>query len=593
MEALLGTLAHLAASYSEPDRVLSTIVRSTARLLGTDAAHVMLVDAEQGILRVKTAHGITSKRFYDATCRVDELLPGAAIRTRSVVCVRDMREHEQAIHYRTEGVRTVMCAPMFVEDELLGVLMAAHRTVYEPSTDDVALMAALAGAAAVAIANARLHADRERSIERLGELNRLLAERSEALERTLGFQRAVTSRVLQGRGLADVVETAAASARATLVVVDRDLTPLHPVTTPLADLGLDLDTVAVRARGAARRQASPTPEWSRSPARGGRCASSRCRSGPSIPAFVLVVPDGDDLDAADLGIVDAAVTAIGLELLRDRATAEAEARVTGGVFQALLSDEHVDEATVLRRAAYLGYELGADNGVLAVRPALDADAAALGRTEAMVRRAVRRTARPTAVFERDNVVYAVVAAGTSEDLTEQCRLVELEALTTGNGLTVHIAHAGPHRGVPGLRNAVREAHYALHVQTLAQRTGRTTGFDDLGIWALLGRVGDREQLAAFAEGVLGRLLDYDRDRGSDLIHTLRHLARCSYHYRTAADELFAHPNTLRYRVARITELTGLDLADPEDRLRIELALRVLDVLSPPKSGGGGPADARR
>ena len=287
------------------------------------------------------------------------------------------------------------------------------------------------------------------------------------------------------------------------------------------------------------------------------------------------------------------MTAIGLELLRDRATAEAEARVTGGVFQALLSDEHVDEATVLRRAAYLGYELGADNGVIAVRPALDADAAALGRTEAMVRRAVRRTARPTAVFERDNVVYAVVAAGTSEDLTEQCRLVELEALTTGNGLTVHIAHAGPHRGVPGLRNAVREAHYALHVQTLAQRTGRTTGFDDLGIWALLGRVGDREQLAAFAEGVLGRLLEYDRDRGSDLIHTLRHLARCSYHYRTAADELFAHPNTLRYRVARITELTGLDLADPEDRLRIELALRVLDVLSPPKSSGGDTADARR
>ena len=282
MEALLGTLAHLAASYSEPDRVLSTIVRSTARLLGTDAAHVMLVDAEQGILRVKTAHGITSKRFYDATCRVDELLPGAAIRTRSVVCVRDMREHEQAIHYRTEGVRTVMCAPMFVEDELLGVLMAAHRTVYEPSTDDVALMAALAGAAAVAIANARLHADRERSIERLGELNRLLAERSEALERTLGFQRAVTSRVLQGRGLADVVETAAASARATLVVVDRDLTPLHPVTTPLADLGVDLDTVA-----AALEELLVTGEPDAGvvaiPARGGRCASSRCRSGPSIP----------------------------------------------------------------------------------------------------------------------------------------------------------------------------------------------------------------------------------------------------------------------------------------------------------------------
>ena len=446
MEALLGTLAHLAASYSEPDRVVGTIVRSTARLLGTDAAHVMLVDEDQRLLRVQTAYGITSQRFYDATCHVDELLPGAAIRTRSVRCVRDMSEHEQAIHYRTEGVRTVMCAPMFVEDELLGVLMAAHRTVYEPSADDIALMTALAGAAAVAIANARLHAEHERSIEQLGELNHLLAERSEALERTLGFQRTVTSRVLQGRGLADVVETAAAAARSTLVVVDRDLTPLHPVTTPLDALGMDLEVVAV-ALDEVVVGVDDDAGLVDIIGAGRPVAAVAVSLGAEHPAFVLVVPDGDSLDAADLGIVDAAVTAIGLELLRDRATAEAEARVTGGVFQALLSDEQVDEATVMRRAAYLGYELGCDNGVIAVRPSPGADAAALGRTEAMVRRAVRRTPRPTAVFERDNVVYAVVAAGSAEDLAQQCRLVELEAASTGNGLAVHIAHAGPHHGV--------------------------------------------------------------------------------------------------------------------------------------------------
>ena len=38
---------------------------------------------------------------------------------------------------------------------------------------------------------------------------------------------------------------------------------------------------------------------------------------------------------------------------------------------------------------------------------------------------------------------------------------------------------------------------------------------------------------------------------------------CNFHYRTAAEVLFTHPNTLRYRMSRIKELTGLDFADAE------------------------------
>ena len=49
---------------------------------------------------------------------------------------------------------------------------------------------------------------------------------------------------------------------------------------------------------------------------------------------------------------------------------------------------------------------------------------------------------------------------------------------------------------------------------------------------------------------------------------------------TAAEMLYAHPNTVRYRMSRIGALTGLDLADGDDRLKVELALRILDVVGP-------------
>ena len=44
--------------------------------------------------------------------------------------------------------------------------------------------------------------------------------------------------------------------------------------------------------------------------------------------------------------------------------------------------------------------------------------------------------------------------------------------------------------------------------------------------------------------------------------------------RSAAAGLHVHPNTLRYRVRRACELSGLDLDDPDQRLVAQLQLRL-------------------
>ena len=46
-----------------------------------------------------------------------------------------------------------------------------------------------------------------------------------------------------------------------------------------------------------------------------------------------------------------------------------------------------------------------------------------------------------------------------------------------------------------------------------------------------------------------------------------------------AKELYLHRNSVRYKLRRISEITGLDLRDPEARFQLQLALRILDVRS--------------
>jgi len=466
---------------------------------------------------------------------------------------------------------------MFVGDELLGVLIAANRETRELTPEDGRLMDALANAAAVSIGNARLYAERESSIERLAGVNAVLEERS-------AFQQRLTDLVLAGAELDELVAAASEALGPGVLVLDRDLAVLH---SSAVDGAVETDALREAIRGFDE------------PVAGSGIFRLDLEAGETRDVLVApldlggertahVVILGADGFGGDLGMAETAVTAIGLELMRERATAEAEARLTGGLFQALLAEDGPDDATMLRRSSYLGYELAGQNVVIAAaaRDADGRDRPAPGLQSAVQRAVRRHWDAPTPVFERDNAVFVVLSDPTEVSpaaIKEQCRLVR-QALELSAGVsTVRIAYAGPHAGIPGVRRAVSEASYALQVQEVTGKGSTPVSFGDLGVWTLLGRVGNREHLTSFAESVLGELLAHDQDRQAQLVETLRTLIKHNFHYRTAAEALYAHPNTIRYRMTRIAALTGLDLSDGDDRLKVELALRILDVVGRPRA----------
>ena len=71
----------------------------------------------------------------------------------------------------------------------------------------------------------------------------------------------------------------------------------------------------------------------------------------------------------------------------------------------------------------------------------------------------------------------------------------------------------------------------------------------------------------------GALVDYDTRRGSSLVLTLSHFLDAGGRYDTAAATLAIGRSTLRYRLARIAELSGHDLADPDTRFQLHLATK--------------------
>ena len=85
----------------------------------------------------------------------------------------------------------------------------------------------------------------------------------------------------------------------------------------------------------------------------------------------------------------------------------------------------------------------------------------------------------------------------------------------------------------------------------------------------------REDLERFARRRIGPLLDYDSEHNTELVPTLvaYFAAECST--RSAAERMFVHHRTVSYRLHRVEELTGMRVGAQEDRLEMQLALKIL------------------
>jgi DNA-binding PucR family transcriptional regulator len=92
---------------------------------------------------------------------------------------------------------------------------------------------------------------------------------------------------------------------------------------------------------------------------------------------------------------------------------------------------------------------------------------------------------------------------------------------------------------------------------------------------------DHQALADLCAKVLAPLADEREPAATKLIDTLRSWLLHQGRRDAVAAELFIHPQTVRYRMARLRELYGDRLRDPEWLLSLTIALAVRNGLSRP------------
>ena len=98
-------------------------------------------------------------------------------------------------------------------------------------------------------------------------------------------------------------------------------------------------------------------------------------------------------------------------------------------------------------------------------------------------------------------------------------------------------------------------------------------------------MGDASAIVALHTDVMGPLAD----AGPTLIETLSAYLDCGGAIEACARKLFVHPNTVRYRLKRITDFTGRDPTEPRDAYVLRVAATVGQLNYPTPHGVGNNA----
>ncbi|WP_406732935.1 helix-turn-helix domain-containing protein [Streptomyces sp. NBC_01794] len=559
LSALFET-AHDLAGLRDLDAVLRAIVQRARSLLGTEVAYLSLNDPAAGDTYMRVTEGSVSARFQQLRLGMGEGLGGLVAQTARPYVTDSYFDDERFEHTRTidtavsdEGLVAILGVPLMLGSQVIGVLFAADRRARVFERQQVALLGSFAAHAAVAIDTANLLVETRSALAELERANEIIKDHSGVIERASEVHDRLTEVVLRGGGVHDV-------AAALSEVLDG--------TVEFTESGLE-------ATGTDGRAVRHGQDWVAAVSAGGELLGA------------LVLRSHPDLDPVDRRTMERAAMVTSLLLLARRSAHDAEQRVRGELLDDLLDAPDRDPRLLRERAARLQADLDAPHVVLAAR----IDGPDPGTSDTSGREtADRRTAdrqrlwsaashlaatRSGLAAARDGGTVLLLPLGPDDSAAELARQTSRqlsgtvrESVTVGASSPV-MAPVGDPSPIAG---AYAQARRCLDALRLLGRSGQGAAAQDLGFLGLL--LADPGDIDGFVRRTMGEVVDYDRRRGTDLVHTLDAYFASGMSPARTKDDLHVHVNTVAQRLERIGRLLGPDWQSPARSLEIQLALRL-------------------
>jgi GAF domain-containing protein len=547
------------------DRVLGGIVQIASDATDCHACFVYFLEGERLVLRAATPQ--YAHLVGELELGLDEGLTGWVARTKTPEFIRENALQDPRMRYvpelEEERFQSMIAVPVLAKaGEVIGVIVLHTQAPREFEDDVLNFLVHTASLVAGAIENAQLYGEARRRVDALTTLTEL----SQSLASVTVREELYDSVTRGARQLlnADSCQIWRFESEPPELVLAATDPPNAPESSPgeyRAALMLDLMRRAENDRGAVAVRGVDEDE---------RLLVAPLTAGEEQLGIVCCLLRGRSFGEEDAGLLHAVAnqTAVGLKKaeLIERLTAE---NIVKDMFEALAAGS---VAAAEAKAMEARCDLSRPHVFLhAERAQAAGDGSRWPELVARLQTRLRRLYRRAFFDARHDSLRALVPLPSSDrdalaQLARAC-----DSLAREHGLLIGVS--GPDTGAASARRRIREAADAGRVARALAGGGGAIAYDELGAYRYLVHLElDEAPHDGYGKAVEA-LLEYDERRNAQLVQTLETFLGARSSVTTSARALYIHPNTVRQRLDRIEQITGLELREA-DLLSLELALKV-------------------
>lgn len=490
----------------------------------------------------------------------------------------DPRPHRRTMeHWR---VHAMLGVPLVFDGEVIGLLFVDNKDREHLYTqEDIEIAEMFAQLSALFISQAMLNV-------RLRSQASEIARSRNTLAYLADVHRKLTNAVLEGADIRSVVTLLSELSAKPVVLYDEDFRVLTWAAPPT--LGLDRPPVisdqirsmpSVKAELAAlspERPSTVVPP-TLSVGLGRRHLMCRLVIEGQSNGYLGIVEVGRSLETVDANLAEHGATVLSLQILSERRQIETQGQARDDYLSDLLRNTR-DKEHLLRRGPQFGIDLTHPH--VLVRFALSTDprmtASAAQRLVTRRFREILGIDEPAAVKLPGSIIVLVPLpdGGSAEELrTVRERVGQVQTSLQPHLATGATVISGVCRDVTDFPPASREMREVADIARSFEWSDGVLDVTELGLFRVVVSSGRVKEAVRFAHDYVHAV------QGADdgvLLETWRAFVAAEGRVQGAAAALDVHENTVRYRMGKVKELTGLDPTSLDVLLSARLAFQILD-----------------
>lgn len=560
----------------ELDEVLNKIMHFALNIVDTaEAGYIQMIDEPTEKLIIKAYVGFNHNiRFFKVD--IGESITGKVYRDGSVklITTRDeiyksmgnlSKENFECIekaHHNNQNIKSILSVPVSFGTKRIGV-MTLHCFDIEDglSETDLLLLQSFASQAAIALHNANLHTEVQKSLDEVTHLSQRLKEANTLLEKRTNIHNLLTELSVQNKGLNVMVLEMNKLMTRKLVYADYlegKLVPQHDkhLAKSLDDIFFLFSTKTKPAHVSI----NDTAHF--------ECYIYPIRSG-SVFLGCLLVEGSSHLSQLDHIILEQGAPILSLEIMKLRSQTEIMYKKTYETYLQFLKIKNPQQALIVAKELGIHHHHFLQTAIIELEGNVDLHLLENNALLLLSHLKEKIRLENSILFSYNNKIIYFSSDQHDDHEAYFTEIIESIMKWWNERFTV-VARAGISTGhyYPG---QAEENHLKAEKALLYLKKQKKNGvlhYRNIGISSLFLHH-PPDEIDAFLRETFSKLWT-NREKNDELLHTLFTYIQHNRSMTSTAKELHIHANTLYHRMRKIENILDIDFNNYEDYLKVQL-----------------------